>query len=34
LQHELRAIGVTWETLFPDLDHLALEMCAAWAIGS
>lgn len=32
LLDELRAAGVTWSTLFPDLDHLALHIREQWKL--
>jgi hypothetical protein len=32
LQSKLRALGVTWSSLFPDLAHVAKELRAAWEI--
>ena len=33
LQEALRTMGVSWATLFPDLDHLCLEMVASWGVS-
>lgn len=30
IQESLRMMGVSWATLFPDLDHLCREMQASW----
>jgi len=32
LQEALRMMGVSWATLFPDLDHLCREMVASWGL--
>ena len=32
LAAELRSIGVTWATLFPDLDHLSYDIRTAWGL--
>ena len=32
LQETLRMMGVSWATLFPDLDHLCREMQAGWNV--
>jgi hypothetical protein len=29
---ELRAVGVNWATLFPDLDHMSREICEDWKL--
>ena len=34
LSEELRAVGVNWATLFPDLDHLAKEIREDWKLGA
>ena len=34
LLEELRAVGVNWATLFPDLDHLAIEIREDWKLGA
>ena len=34
LLEELRAVGVNWATLFPDLDHLAKEIREDWKLGA
>ena len=34
LLEELRAVGVNWATLFPDLDHLAKEIRENWKLGA
>ena len=30
LENELRSLGITWATLFPDLDHLSHEIRSQW----
>jgi hypothetical protein len=32
LESGLRSLGVTWATLFPDLDHLTLEIRSQWGL--
>ena len=34
IESELRSLGVTWATLFPDLDHLALEIRSRWNLSA
>lgn len=33
IERDLRALGVTWSTLFPDLDHLSQEIRSRWQLG-
>ena len=34
IQLELRRCGINWATLFPDIDHIAKEICTAWKINN
>jgi hypothetical protein len=34
MQGQLQALGVSWSTLFPDLDHLTRELRAKWELSA